>query len=226
VALPAVAHGLIHLGTNNGPLLAGFPLNLFLSRVQMPKSGEALESVNSVYEPATVVGNPERRELSNAPPSDFRLPERQHNLLKFDNNRGIPFLLTKALVRRCQMRIKVLLADDTAIIRKAVRGLLENRSEVEVVGEAANFQETLQMTKDLKPNIVIMDLHMRDEFEFRPLDVKSAFRRSATQLLAVSIWIDADSKALAQSFGAVMLLDKINLGQALIPSIIEFAQHG
>ncbi len=124
------------------------------------------------------------------------------------------------------MRIKVLLADDTAIIRKAVRGLLENRSEVEVVGEAANFQETLQMTKDLKPNIVIMDLYMRDEFEFRPLDVKSAFRRSATQLLAVSIWIDADSKALAQSFGAVMLLDKIDLGQALIPSIIEFAQHG
>jgi chemotaxis response regulator CheB len=54
------------------------------------------------------------------------------------------------------MPIKVLLADDTDFVRRAIRRLLEAQSEIEVVGEAANFVETIQMSNDLKPEVIVM----------------------------------------------------------------------
>jgi len=45
---------------------------------------------------------------------------------------------------------------------------------------------------------------------------------SVSRLLAISIWNDAETKALAASFGAVQLLDKTKLGTELIPAIVAF----
>jgi hypothetical protein len=52
-----------------------------------------------------------------------------------------------------------------------------------------------------------------------PSDVRISFASSASQLLAISIWDDEDSKALAKTYGAVAFLDKTTLGTNLIPAI-------
>jgi DNA-binding NarL/FixJ family response regulator len=118
------------------------------------------------------------------------------------------------------MPVKVLLADDTEFVRQAIRRLLEGRPEIEVVGEAANFAQTIQMSNDLKPDVIVMDLHMPDETRISPLEVKSLLNSGTSRLLAISIWQDEDANALADSFGAFTLLDKSDLGNTLIPAIL------
>jgi len=44
-----------------------------------------------------------------------------------------------------------------------------------------------------------------------------------SRVLAISVWDDEETKTLADNYGAVKLLDKINLGTQLIPSILEIA---
>jgi two-component system response regulator NreC len=57
-------------------------------------------------------------------------------------------------------KIRVLLADDHAIVREGVRMLLNAQPDVEVVGEAANGEQTIDLTRQLAPDIVLMDIGM------------------------------------------------------------------
>lgn len=58
--------------------------------------------------------------------------------------------------------IKVLLADDHAILRAGLKALLEAESDIEVVGEAANGVQAIQQVARLKPDVVVMDITMPD----------------------------------------------------------------
>ena len=57
-------------------------------------------------------------------------------------------------------KIRVLLADDHAIVRKGLRALLEGEAGIEVIGEAEDGREAVQMTQQLLPDVVLMDLSM------------------------------------------------------------------
>jgi two-component system chemotaxis response regulator CheB len=58
------------------------------------------------------------------------------------------------------MPIKVLVADDSDIVRRAIRQLFQEHPEIELVGEATGFEETIQMTNDLRPHVIVMDVYM------------------------------------------------------------------
>ncbi len=58
------------------------------------------------------------------------------------------------------MKTKILIADDHAMLREGMRNLLSQEKDFELVGEAANGEEAIQLTKKLKPDIVIMDIVM------------------------------------------------------------------
>jgi two-component system response regulator NreC len=59
-----------------------------------------------------------------------------------------------------QTGIRVLLADDHAVLRAGLRALLNAEPDIEVVGEAANGEEAVTQVAVLKPDIVVMDLTM------------------------------------------------------------------
>ena len=67
-----------------------------------------------------------------------------------------------------------------------------------------------------------MDLHMQDEHEYTPELVKSQILLHTKCIVAMSLWNDDDAKALAKSFGAHVLLDKMNLYSELIPAIKQY----
>jgi chemotaxis response regulator CheB len=71
------------------------------------------------------------------------------------------------------MCIKVLLTDNTAVMRKAVRSVLVHEPEIEVVAEAENFAQSLIMTREFKPHVVILDLHMPDSSILTPMNVSA-----------------------------------------------------
>jgi DNA-binding NarL/FixJ family response regulator len=55
---------------------------------------------------------------------------------------------------------RVLVVDDHAAIRRGIQSILGAWPEWQVSGEAANGEEAVQLTKDLKPDIVLMDISM------------------------------------------------------------------
>jgi DNA-binding NarL/FixJ family response regulator len=117
------------------------------------------------------------------------------------------------------MPITLLLADDAAIMRRAIRHVLKAEPKIQIIGEAENFAQTIHMTTHLKPQIVVMDLYMPDSSVLTPSDVKASIAASAARLLIISIWNDEDSRRLASSYGAFAFLDKASLGTDLIPTI-------
>jgi two-component system, NarL family, response regulator NreC len=58
--------------------------------------------------------------------------------------------------------IRVLLVDDHQIVRSGVRRVLEESGGVEVVGEASALRETLDQARLLRPDVVVLDLALRD----------------------------------------------------------------
>jgi NarL family two-component system response regulator LiaR len=57
-------------------------------------------------------------------------------------------------------QIRVLIADDHAILRKGIRALLGTEPDIEVVGESADGLETVAQAKTLHPDVILMDLVM------------------------------------------------------------------
>ena len=58
------------------------------------------------------------------------------------------------------MSARILLADDHAIIRQGLCSLLEKQPDIEVVGAADDGQKAIELVRELKPDIVIMDISM------------------------------------------------------------------
>jgi DNA-binding NarL/FixJ family response regulator len=115
------------------------------------------------------------------------------------------------------MPIKVLLADDTEIIQKVIADLLRGDPEIQLVAECTSFAQTMERASKLHPQVIVLDVHMSDEHTVTPTQLK--FGLIGSRLLAISIWDDDETKALAERMGASTLLDKASLTTALIPAI-------
>lgn len=61
------------------------------------------------------------------------------------------------------MAIKVMLVEDHAIVREGLKALLASEKDIEVVGEAGNFTEALQVAARTRPEVVVMDLRLPDQ---------------------------------------------------------------
>ena len=60
------------------------------------------------------------------------------------------------------MSVRVLIVDDHAIVRQGLRALIEGRTDMEVVGEAAQGRDALRLARTLTPDVVVMDITMPD----------------------------------------------------------------
>jgi DNA-binding NarL/FixJ family response regulator len=120
------------------------------------------------------------------------------------------------------MPITLLLADDANSVRSAVRLILETEPAIELVGEAMNFPQALELCAKLKPTVLLLDLHMPGE-QFEAQHVKTKLLDCAKSVLAMSVWNDGESRALASHYGCTTFLDKTHLGTELVPAIMAAA---
>lgn len=58
------------------------------------------------------------------------------------------------------MAIRVVLADDHALVRQGIRSLLEKLDDIEVVGDVSDGRQALELSKTIQPDIVFMDITM------------------------------------------------------------------
>ena len=114
--------------------------------------------------------------------------------------------------------IRVLLADDHALVREGTRRLLETQNDVEVVAEAANGEEAVEATKRLHPDIAIMDIAMPG---MGGIEATRAIKVSCpeTAVLVLSAYDDEPYLMKLLEVGAAGFLLKSVHGQELISAI-------
>jgi two-component system, NarL family, response regulator NreC len=57
-------------------------------------------------------------------------------------------------------RIRILLADDHAVVRQGFKMILDAQPDMEIVGEAGNGRQTVELAEKLKPDVIVMDVAM------------------------------------------------------------------
>jgi DNA-binding NarL/FixJ family response regulator len=115
------------------------------------------------------------------------------------------------------MPITVLLADDSEFMRRAIRRFFEIDQQIQVVAEASSFKDAIQLARELKPEAVVLDVYMGRGNSVTALEINAGLVES--KVLAISFSNNDETKAIAQSFGAVEWLDKATLADELIPVI-------
>jgi RNA polymerase sigma factor (sigma-70 family) len=97
------------------------------------------------------------------------------------------------------MRTRILLADDHALVRQGFRALLAAMPDVEVVGEAANGREALQLIRELAPDVVLMDIAMP---ELNGLDATAHALRDQPQLKVIIVSMHATEAYVVEALRA------------------------
>jgi DNA-binding NarL/FixJ family response regulator len=115
-------------------------------------------------------------------------------------------------------RIRILVVDDLARVREGLRTVLELEEDLEVVGEAADGFEAVQLAERLSPDIVLMDLEMPglDGFE-ATWQIKH--RDLARGVVVLTIHSDIHSRQRAAGMGADVFVEKGTPPEELIEAI-------
>ncbi len=123
------------------------------------------------------------------------------------------------------MTIRVLLADDHAIVRRILRQLIEDGSRCEVCCEVADGTEAVRLAGDLNPDVVVLDISMPKMNGFEAAR-RIRMRSPATPVLMITIDDTEQSVRLALAAGARGYIVKSEAGEHLKAAVLALAQTG
>jgi DNA-binding NarL/FixJ family response regulator len=120
--------------------------------------------------------------------------------------------------------IRVIVADDHDLVRQGVRALLENAPDIEVVGEAENGQQAVELAKRLQPDVIVMDISMPEMDGIRATEQIAQLNLSA-QIVILSMYANIDLVEQAIRKGAIGYLLKRSTTAELV-NAVQAAHHG
>jgi DNA-binding NarL/FixJ family response regulator len=121
--------------------------------------------------------------------------------------------------------VRVLIADDHELVRRGLRSLLGTRPGWDICGEARDGLEAIEMTKDLQPDLILLDVTMP---RLNGLEAARVIRREVprTQILIVSQHATDEMSATALEAGARGYLSKSDVAEKLFPSMLDALHAG
>jgi DNA-binding NarL/FixJ family response regulator len=122
-------------------------------------------------------------------------------------------------------KIRVLLTDDHTLFRQGIRTLLAAEADIEVSAEAANASDAVAMAKQVRPDVVLMDIGMAgmSSFEATRLIRKE---RPETRVVFLSMYDDEDYLAECVDIGASGYILKESPADQLVTAIREVHRGG
>ncbi|MGN1234802.1 MAG: response regulator [Christensenellaceae bacterium] len=115
-------------------------------------------------------------------------------------------------------RIRVLIADDQRLLAEGIRSVIESSEDIEVVGLAGNGKEAFDMTKELSPDVVLMDIRMPEvNGVIATKEIKSAYPQ--VKVLVLTTFDDSEYILSAIEGGASGYLLKDIGSTALIEAV-------
>ncbi|ALA58968.1 response regulator [Nitrospira moscoviensis] len=116
--------------------------------------------------------------------------------------------------------IRVLLADDHVVVRQGLRSLLDGYTDVIVVGEAGNGEEAVALARELRPDVVLMDINMplMDGLEATARIVRE---RPDTLVIGLSVNSAAHIRDAMRAAGAAGFMTKESAADQLYEAVIE-----
>jgi len=122
-------------------------------------------------------------------------------------------------------KIRVLLTDDHTLFRQGIRTLLTAEADIEVSGEAGNASDAVVMAKQVRPDVVLMDIGMAgmSSFEATRLIRKE---RPETRVVFLSMYDDEDYLAECVDMGASGYILKESPADQLLTAIREVHRGG
>jgi len=115
-------------------------------------------------------------------------------------------------------KIRVIIVDDVSETRENVRKLLQFESDVDVVGLARTGKEAIQLSQDLNPDVVLMDINMPDMDGISATEAIHS-KQPAVQVVILSVQSDQNYMRRAMLAGARDFLTKPPMGDELISAI-------
>jgi DNA-binding NarL/FixJ family response regulator len=121
-------------------------------------------------------------------------------------------------------RLRILIADDHAVVRKGVRVLLEHEPGWQVCGTAANGRQALEQAQKLKPDVVVLDLTMP---EINGIDLVRRIKRDMpkSEVLVFSAHESADVVAQVFEAGVKSYITKGDPSRDLISAVRSLGEH-
>jgi DNA-binding NarL/FixJ family response regulator len=120
-------------------------------------------------------------------------------------------------------KIKLLIADDHAILRQGLRRILEAEPDMSVIGEASTGTDAVRRAKQLKPDVVIMDISMPEQDGIESM--RQIVKTLASRVLILTVHLEHHVISEAVTAGASGYLAKDSLDQELI-SAVRTVVHG
>ena len=124
----------------------------------------------------------------------------------------------RQVIRVEMSKITVIIADDHELFRQGTRNLIENEEDIEVVGEAVNGKEAIEMVEKLKPDIVLMDISMPEVNGIEATKRIKNIRPSTAVIILTAYDNDKYISALLEAGAAGYLLKNVR-GTELINAI-------
>ena len=116
------------------------------------------------------------------------------------------------------MTIRVLMADDHAVVRQGLRDFIQTDLGIQVVGEAADGIETIRLAHELKPDVILMDLYMP---EMDGIQATTILQNELPTIKIIALTGVLEDSALIQVMraGATGFLFKNNDAEEIIKAI-------
>lgn len=129
-------------------------------------------------------------------------------------------MLRSVTVQQRPLPIRVLLADDSDVIRAAIERHLKSEPKIELIGQTKAFQETVRLVNELSPDVVLLDLRMSTRVDASDEGIRQICN---CWTIAMSARVDDETDALYGKLNADAFIDKMYLHDKLIPVILELA---
>ena len=119
--------------------------------------------------------------------------------------------------------VRVLIADDKRSARQGLKALLARIPEIEVVGEAANGQEAMEVTAVYHPDVVLMDIHMP---KMDGLEATQHIKSQLPQVKIIILTIHPQYRQQALAAGADAFLLKDGTTELLWNNVLQTKEKG